>query len=121
MNNRAVIGITQDFVGPDGNFVVPGPGLELLTVQQNVRYQIFPEIGAGIEVFEKELTARENPLLSIENVIVTPHALAQTDESFTSMWSALIDQASRLINGEAPKGMVKPQVWTRDAFQKKRS
>jgi D-3-phosphoglycerate dehydrogenase len=38
--------------------------------------------GAGLDVFEEEPTPASNPLLKLDNVIVTPHALCWTDELF---------------------------------------
>ena len=37
--------------------------------------------GAGIDVFEQEPPSLNNPLLSMDNVILAPHAVAWTDES----------------------------------------
>jgi len=38
--------------------------------------------GAGIDVFEQEPIADDNPLLAMDHVIVSPHALCWTDECF---------------------------------------
>jgi D-3-phosphoglycerate dehydrogenase len=41
--------------------------------------------GAGIDVFEKEPPKQDHPLLKCENVVLTPHLGAQTDEAQTAV------------------------------------
>lgn len=41
--------------------------------------------GAGIDVFEEEPTPADNPLLGLENVVVTPHMATATVESMIQM------------------------------------
>ena len=39
--------------------------------------------GAGIDVFEQEPVSPDNPLLRLENIVVTPHHICLTDECIT--------------------------------------
>jgi len=75
--------------------------------------------GAGIDVFEQEPTPADNPLFKLENVIVTPHAIALTDEFHIVMWQEIAKQVSQLIQGEKPQTLVNAEVWDKPEFQAK--
>lgn len=64
--------------------------------------------GAGLDVFETEPVDPANPLLGMDQVIVTPHSLCWTDECFDAIaregLSCLVDFAS----GRTPKSVVTP-------------
>lgn len=74
--------------------------------------------GAGIDVFEQEPTPADNPLLKMDNVLVAPHALAHTDETFTVMWEQIVEQIAEIIRGEMPQSLVvNKEVWGMPEFQ----
>ncbi len=75
--------------------------------------------GAGLDVFEQEPIPPDNPLLQMDNAIVTPHALGWTDEMFITMWNEIISQISPIIRGEVPEGLVNREVWHKSRFQSK--
>jgi phosphoglycerate dehydrogenase-like enzyme len=75
--------------------------------------------GAGIDVFEQEPTPPDNPLLKMDNVIVTPHAISYSDEMFMNMWEQNIRQITQITCGEIPEGLVNREVWDNPEFQSK--
>jgi phosphoglycerate dehydrogenase-like enzyme len=75
--------------------------------------------GAGIDVFEQEPTPHNNPLLKLDNVIVTPHAICFVDEYFEIMWDQILSQISQIINGEVPENVVNRGVLEKPQFQSK--
>ncbi len=75
--------------------------------------------GSAIDVFEQEPTPPDNPLLKLDNAIVTAHAMAFTDEFLYSVWEQIYRQISQLIRGERPEGIVNPGVWENPRFQAK--
>ncbi|MBC8477515.1 MAG: hydroxyacid dehydrogenase [Dehalococcoidia bacterium] len=75
--------------------------------------------GAGIDVFEQEPTPADNPLFKLENVIVTPHSIAMTDEFYITMWELIAQQIRQMIDGEKPATLVNPEVWDKPEFQNK--
>ena len=77
--------------------------------------------GAGIDVFDHEPPQVDNPLLHMDNVACTPHALGWTDQSVTSIWAQIVDQMSCIMHGEKPSGIINADVWDKPGFQKKLS
>lgn len=67
--------------------------------------------GAGLDVFEQEPVDRANPLLAMENVIVTPHALCWTDECFHAIASAGLQSVIDVSLGRRPAHLVNPEAW----------
>lgn len=66
--------------------------------------------GAGLDVFEQEPVQNDNPLLKMDNVILSPHALAQTDQTFSNMWDIIVGQMAAILRGEIPQTLVNKDV-----------
>lgn len=64
--------------------------------------------GAGLDVLEQEPTPPDNPLLSMDNVIVTPHTASRAVESRLASTEFAIANVGRLARGEAPTSLVPP-------------
>ena len=66
--------------------------------------------GAGLDVFEQEPTPADNPILKLDNVIVTPHALAWTDELFANIARTAIGAVLALHAARRPEFLVNPEA-----------
>ncbi len=66
--------------------------------------------GAGLDVFEHEPIKPENELLSLPNVILTPHTAALTEECVTRMAVAGAQRVVDLFNGFIPENVANPEV-----------
>ncbi len=66
--------------------------------------------GAALDVFEHEPVDADNPLLAMENVIVTPHSLCWTDECFHNMASTGLASIVDALAGRRPEFVVDPSV-----------
>ncbi|HEU5296474.1 MAG TPA: NAD(P)-dependent oxidoreductase [Burkholderiaceae bacterium] len=62
--------------------------------------------GAGIDVFEQEPVAPDNPLLRMDNVLVTPHALCWTDECFDAIAREGLGCIVDYANGRTPRSVI---------------
>ena len=58
--------------------------------------------GAGLDVFDKEPTPPDNPLLTLDNVILTAHLAGPTFESNTARVRNAFDNVQRVARGDAP-------------------
>lgn len=63
---------------------------------------------AGLDVLEQEPTPADNPLLDMDNVLVTPHLAAFAQESYDKSRAFAVQNAARVARGEAPESVVLP-------------
>ncbi|WP_027416038.1 hydroxyacid dehydrogenase [Aneurinibacillus terranovensis] len=66
--------------------------------------------GAGLDVFDQEPPAKELPLLSLPNVIVTPHVGGTTVECNYIMSTTVSTNVIRVLRGEEPEFIANPEV-----------
>jgi phosphoglycerate dehydrogenase-like enzyme len=66
--------------------------------------------GAALDVFEQEPVDAANPLLAMDNVIVTPHSLCWTDECFHNMAVTGLTSIVDALSGRVPEFVVNREV-----------
>ena len=66
--------------------------------------------GAALDVFEQEPVDPANPLLAMDNVIVTPHSLCWTDECFHNMATTGLTSIVDALSGRVPEFVVNREV-----------
>ncbi|HEV2487585.1 MAG TPA: hydroxyacid dehydrogenase [Terracidiphilus sp.] len=75
--------------------------------------------GAALDVFEKEPLAADSPLASMDNVILTSHSIAWTEELFRDMGRIDCQGALAIYRGEVPPHVVNPKVLANPRFVEK--
>ena len=67
--------------------------------------------GAMLDVYEHYRLEPGHPLFALDNVILTPHLAAVTQESRARASVAAADEMLRILRGERPRNLVNPEVW----------
>ena len=67
--------------------------------------------GAGLDVLQQEPPTPDEPLLSLDNVIVTPHIAWYSEESFVRDMAQGMDELIRVVNGKRPRYIVNPEIF----------
>jgi phosphoglycerate dehydrogenase-like enzyme len=67
--------------------------------------------GAGLDVFDPEPLHPDNPLLKMENVIVTPHSAGNTLQGSIRTGQMLVEQVLHVLRGERPPDLLNPEAW----------
>jgi phosphoglycerate dehydrogenase-like enzyme len=62
--------------------------------------------GAALDVLAQEPPDAANPLLEMDNVLITPHIAAGTRDAFLSKMRAVFANLQRFARGEAPWNIV---------------
>lgn len=75
--------------------------------------------GAGLDVFDPEPLAVDDPLLALENVIVTPHWNASTRYVWRTTGQAMVEGMLRAARGEIPANVVNREVLDSPRFREK--
>ncbi len=66
--------------------------------------------GAGLDVLPTEPIQPDSPLLTLDNVILTPHASFWSEESVTDLQIQTAEEVMRALTGQPPLSPVNPQV-----------
>ena len=75
--------------------------------------------GAALDVFDPEPPPPDDPLLTLDNVIVTPHALCWTDQMFEGIGASDVKAVLDLSRGRMPAGIVNRAVLDNPIWQQR--
>ena len=66
--------------------------------------------GAGLDVFEQEPTPANNPLLTLDNVVVAPHISSSSFETRSKMSEMVAQNLIAFFEGKTPPNLVNKEV-----------
>jgi phosphoglycerate dehydrogenase-like enzyme len=66
--------------------------------------------GAAFDVFESHPVSPQNPLLALDNVVLSPHLGGATVETIERHSEMIADDILSFLDGQKPKNLVNPEV-----------
>jgi D-3-phosphoglycerate dehydrogenase len=82
-------------------------------INHEALYQALTErwiAGAGIDVFEPERLPADHPLLTLPNLIATPHVSFYSEESVVELETKAAQNVAAILSGQRPQAIINPQV-----------
>ena len=76
--------------------------------------------GAALDVWEEEPVARDNPLLTMDNVIATPHAAYFSSPAVAQIPGRCGEEVARVLAGQRPLNVVNPELYAPGATRRAR-
>jgi phosphoglycerate dehydrogenase-like enzyme len=73
--------------------------------------------GAALDVFADEPPAPDNPLLAMDNVVLSPHCLSWTDEMAAGNGSSAVRAVLEVLSGRIPRHVVNRSALERPGFR----
>lgn len=118
--NRGMIGAGQlALMKPSAYFINVGRG-ELVDQAALASALVDRRIaGAGLDVFQVEPLPLDDPLLGLDNVLLTPHWSASTWDVWRATGRAMAEGMLRTARGLVPENVVNPEVLGRSVFREK--
>lgn len=68
--------------------------------------------GAGLDVLEVEPVSADNPLLSLPNVVLTPHSAFYSEASIRRQHEMAAENVIAALTGQRPPGLLNTMVWS---------
>ncbi|MFU8945947.1 2-hydroxyacid dehydrogenase [Mycetocola zhadangensis] len=75
--------------------------------------------GAGLDVFDPEPLLPDDPILGLDNVLLSPHALGWTDQFTESVSTAALDAIVAIAEGRRADSVLNPEVFETEAWKRK--
>ncbi|MCL5025204.1 MAG: dehydrogenase [Chloroflexi bacterium] len=97
--------------------VARGPIVDQQALTQALRERRIQ--GAALDVFEREPVDPDYPILALDNVIVTPHAIGWTDECFLGNGRSACQSILDVAAGRDPKNVVNRAAFDNPRLQEK--
>lgn len=91
-------------------------------VDQQALYQVLQRgaiAGAGLDVFDQEPVDPNEPILTLDNVILAPHGICWTDETFRGNGESACRSLLAIARGELPGPIVNRAVVDTPSFRRK--
>ena len=82
-------------------------------INEHDLYEVLKEkriAGAALDVFVSEPIEKDNPLLTLDNVIFSPHMAGSTFEGLDAIEGMACENVCELIDGKVPRGVRNPEA-----------